>query len=181
MPAAFSRHLSQTLKQRLAELEGNSPSELIDLTTELTSAKVTMGDVMQLYDLTLLALEQAPPEEQLACLRAVISTGHLVRETALEIGDVAGKAAGAMAACRHFLGIQNIPVLVNQWVNIMYEELGEENADAVARIAERIKEVRMPDGGPRGTRLTPEMADEEARMMDASVPRVEHDEHDDAA
>src|SRR5262245_38396578 len=31
MPAAFSRHLSQTLRQRLAELEGRTPVELIDL------------------------------------------------------------------------------------------------------------------------------------------------------
>jgi hypothetical protein len=167
--------LSQTLRQRLAELENQTPVELIDLTEELKLAKTTMGDVAQLYDLTLLALENAPEEKQLEVLKQVISVGGLLRQTASEIGEVAGKAAGAMAACRHFVGVQNIPVLVNQMIQIMYDELGDEHSVAVARIAEQIKDVRLPNTGPRGTQLTPEMADEEARMMDSSVPLVVHE------
>lgn len=168
--AAYSVHLSQTLTSRLAELAGKSPIELIDLTEELKLAKSTVDDVASFYDVALLAQEQADtPEKQLACLQASIAAGRMVRDVIAEVGDIAGKAAGAMAAAKAFVGVQDLPLLVGQIVEAVHDELGDDDPELVKRIAGRIRDIKLPSSGPHGTDITP---DQDVLEMDDTIPRV---------
>lgn len=173
MPVAYSKHLSQTLAARLEELADRSPVELLDMTEELRLAKSTIADVTTLYDLSHLALETAETaEKKQVALNACIGAGSILRDTILSLGEVTAKAAGALAAQKAFVGVQDIPAIAGQMVNAVREELGDDDPALVMRIAERLRTIRLPSSGPQGTEITPDM---EAEQMDQSVPRVAHD------
>lgn len=160
----------------MQELAGQTPAQLLDLSAELKLAKATMDDVESLYDLTKAAYELADPESEAKgkLLQQCISVGALVREVAEEVGGVAGRAAGAMMAARHFVGVQNIAMLVAQMTYIVSDEVRD--PDTVRRIAERLSEVQIENNnGPQGTAITPDV---EARLMDDTVPRIAREDED---
>jgi len=162
----------------MKELAGRTPAQLLDLSDELRLAKCTMDDVSMMYDMTKKAYELADEgsEQQAAALNATIQVGAMVREVAEEIGCVAGRAAGAMAAARHFIGVQNVGLLVAQMITIVNDEV--KSPEAQRRIAQRLSEVHIPDNGNRGTTITPDM---EAAQMDDSIPRIAYIQEEDVA
>lgn len=173
LPVAYSKHLSESLASRLAELAKKPISDQLDMSEDLALARLTALDAAKLYDIATLSATQAKtPEETLRGLNGQIAAGQVLRDVISEVGDIASKAADMFSKQREFLGVASIPALVKQCVEIMYDELGDEGSEAVTRIAERIDQIRLPSERG-GTLITPDM---EVSAMDETVPRISYEE-----
>lgn len=171
MPAAYGVRLSESLRKRLKSLESDTPVELLQLTEELKLAKATVHDVVEFYDVALLAGEMATePKQQEEAMRARLAAGQLLRHVLAEVGSIAEQAGAAMMASKAFVGVQDVGMVVGQMVEIVRDELGDDDLERVARIADRLRDVRLPSTGPQGTDLTPDVVDADAVAMDSTVP-----------
>jgi hypothetical protein len=168
LPVAYSKYLSESLNERLKSLEQGTPVELLDMTEELKLAKTTIHDAAQFYDAALMAGDIAVDDKaKLAALQASLAAGQLMRDVIAQVGDIAEQAATVMGQAKEFYSVQNIPLMISQIITAIRDEIGDDTPEKVMRIAERIREIRMPSAGPQGTDITPDM---DAQAMDATVP-----------
>jgi hypothetical protein len=154
-PVAISKYLSDTLQERIAELNAGSPLDKFDMSADFPVAMQTLIDAAQIYDATF----------QTNNIEARIAAGQVFRETYKEVADLGANTVDLMTKCRAYIGVQNIPLLVNQFIDAAYEVFGDD--ERVREWAEKIKNIRLPNENA-GTLLTPDM---DVKEMDSTVPK----------
>jgi len=156
-PVAISKFLSETLQERIAELNAGSPLDKFDMSADFPVAMQTLIDAAQIYDATF----------QTNNLEARAAAGQMFREVYKEVNALGLNTVDLMAKCKAYIGVQNIPLLVNQFIDAAYEVFGDEHNELIMQWAEKIKNIRLPNENA-GTLLTPDM---DVKEMDATVPK----------
>lgn len=161
LPEVYSKYLSNKLTERLEELAG-VPDEL-DLTEELRLMRSVAVDAAQLYDVAI-NVDDAQP----GALEMRMSAGEILRDAIDGVGQTVERVIKAQKDRRETLTVQSLHVVVTQIVERMYDELGDSvDPQIIRRLADSIRDVRLPSDEIQGTALTP---DQDAREMDATIP-----------
>lgn len=186
LPEVYSKFLSSTLRERLEELavQGAKEAKIDD---ELQLSRATLVDCAQMYDLAMLAYESevnrgsgpggTDGRSVLGMLQDVLRAGSILRSAIDHVADLAERKVRMETMRRRGdLPVEAVQDVVDQVVYEMYQELGdsEEAQVVVERVAERLREARLP-GKPTGTDVLPPV-DEQVRQMDESIPRVTHEQ-----
>lgn len=160
-PAVYSKHLSDSLKSRLAELQGQ---DKYDLTPELDLARCTALDAAKLYDVVSTLSDDEDG------LSKKIAVGQVLRDTMHEVADICGKAQNVAAGNkRGVIDVQALHLVVVQMITIAHDIFGDVvPPELIEEYGERIKQIKLPRDGTEGTELTP---DTDVLAMDDTIPR----------
>ena len=164
-PAVYSKHLSDSLKSRLAELEHQ---DKFDLTPELDLARCTALDAAKLYDV----VSSMPDDED--GLSKKVAVGQVLRDTMQEVADICGKAQNvANGNKRGVVDVKSLNLIVVQMITIAHDVFGEDRLDLIEEFGRRIQTIKLPRDGTEGTELTP---DADVLAMDDTIPREKADD-----
>lgn len=182
LPYVYSKYLSNALASRLDELTARPLREQLDMTGALALMQSHAIDAAQMYDTTLQTTdEQLRQFEKLdngeankratidMILQARLAAGLVMKEALESVVEMAQKIQQMTTDKRNTIAVQDIHLLVTQFVEVAYDTFGDENVARVKEYAEKLRQIKLPRDGHEGTMITPDM---DVMEMDRSIPKA---------
>lgn len=161
MPMFYSRQLGPTLQASLEAVLDCDPSEQLNLLQELALLRTRAAEAVGIYSALLEKEDASPDSVQLAA--------NLMATCLKDVADMAKTAAAVRASMDDKIDATQLGNFVAQLVRVIHHHLSEQPEVAKQIELDLRQKVRMPTS--RGTTITPDMADEEAESMDATIPK----------
>ena len=182
LPMAYSKYLSESLADRLQDLVARPLREQINAVEELGLMEIAATDAVQLYNLVeqtteselqkLETLDEGETKKN-AVVRDVLqqrmAAGMLMKDALQGVVDAREQVQRIANDKRTSIAVQDLALLVSQFVEIAYEVFGENNIELVNEYAARVRSVKLPRDGSEGTTLTPDM---DVMAMDKTIPKI---------
>ena len=179
---AYSKYLSESLADRLQDLVARPLREQINAVEELGLMEIAATDAVQLYNLVeqtteselqkLETLDEGEAKKN-AVVRDVLqqrmAAGMLMKDALQGVVDAREQVQRIANDKRTSIAVQDLALLVSQFVEIAYEVFGENNIELVNEYAARVRSVKLPRDGSEGTTLTPDM---DVMAMDKTIPKI---------
>jgi hypothetical protein len=155
----YRGYLNKTLQARLDEFIDSPHHELVSLYEELSLAKCTVVDAVQLYDAA--CKEGVAPETR-------VCAGGILREAFADIADLVKACDALEQSAKDKVSLRVLALFVEQIIRAIYNAMPDEPEKAKA-IEKRIRrDVKFPSAGndTGGDVLSPSQA---VAAMDSSI------------
>lgn len=158
MPLFYSKYLTNSIADVVAEQMGSDPRETLNLFEELALMRLASGDAVALWTA---AQTSDDPKTRYAA-------GCIMADALKNVSTLCQQAASIESQGKDKFSVHTLRSIVNQIVRIAYRVFDEDLAKAQAFEALINEEIRLPSTGDEGTNITPDM---DVLDMDESVPK----------
>lgn len=163
LPQFFSKHLTKTLEEAVADAMQEDPSEQVAIFEELALFRATVIPAVKMYDAAVSSNAKA---------ETINAAAALLRDQLKDVTMIAQRAAAINSADK--VSVHSIKFVVNQIVRIAWEVMGEEHEPLARQFEELVRDRIKVSSDVQGTAITPDM---DVTQMDATIPTGEDEDN----